>query len=532
MGSTMDPAVVIFHAKPLHAASDNVLVSWKDGPTKFKSSARRGRPRKYLQNESTGSSRTTKGQRSSSGDSQLPFEFVNCMSSSGDIDAASLKQVRSYVMRQHKRQQQLVPNDKTETPDRPSVSAGHNQHLDRLALSLETIPRRLLTFDAFHCLPLKLEPQALDFLSRSTTSVFEKIYPIEKYAGYNPMKDYFLPMAFDDPATMHAMLFSAGSMILPPTRSRETPNSLFHLRECIRLVNERLRSSPPIVTNSTIIIVATIAFVEKSIGRHRNWEIHMQGLKEIIRLRGGIEEFQSDRILYSKVQRADLCGSMDADSEPYFEHLQPPINVLEAEEQVQFASTWVHLINTQACFSHCFMQVIHRVDCATKALNMLHCGDKSIDAVRLRDELTLVQYAVLRMARSPHQVSDVGIQRICRLGLLLYLFTISNDLPSGVSTCDMIAKSLISNIETYSMGNILPCNFLWWLAFMVVTLADKEENRRWAKEVIEKSMRVNGRVGREHIKVHISALPWVERIHGESFDRFCILVVQSIREEV
>jgi hypothetical protein len=129
------------------------------------------------------------------------------------------------------------------------------------------------------------------------------IYSIEKHVGYNPMTDYFLPLAFNDPAVMHAMLFSASSIVLPFLQSRERLKSMVHLRECIRMVNERLRSSPPIITDGTIAIVAVVAYVEKSIGHHENWKVHMQGLREIVRRRGGISVFRSNRILYSKIQR-------------------------------------------------------------------------------------------------------------------------------------------------------------------------------------------------------------------------------------
>jgi hypothetical protein len=95
--------------------------------------------------------------------------------------------------------------------------------------------------------------------------IYEKIYSIEKYVGYNPMKDYFFPMAVQDPAVLHVVLFSAKSFVVPSSGYCDTPQALLHLRECIRLVNGRLRSSPPIVNDSTIAIIATMAFVEVSL---------------------------------------------------------------------------------------------------------------------------------------------------------------------------------------------------------------------------------------------------------------------------
>ena len=84
------------------------------------------------------------------------------------------------------------------------------------------------------------------------------------------------------------------------------------------------------------------------------------------------------------------------------------------------------------------MQILRRVEDSTDALNVLRSGNTLTPPLDLRDELTSIQYALLRMESSRHDLNEPKVQRICRQGLLLYLSTILNGLPSIASTFDML----------------------------------------------------------------------------------------------
>lgn len=126
-------------------------------------------------------------------------------------------------------------------------------------------------------------------------------------------------MALQDAALFHGILFSSNALTMRSPGQKETQQSLLHLRECIRIVNERLQSASLVVSDSTIAIVSTLAYVEvssflplgiipadkgqKHAGRPENWQIHMRGLKQMIQQRGGLRKFLSNRVLYNKILR-------------------------------------------------------------------------------------------------------------------------------------------------------------------------------------------------------------------------------------
>ena len=213
------------------------------------------------------------------------YEFIACQDVPGHPDALARKQIRSHVMRRHCRARQGTLSSSYEDQNSPNSSTREyrdHQILGELSED-QFMPHNVIcgpsSFDPFDCLPLRIQPYMIELLSKckclqnsvilfsldlmspiDTTCSYERLYSIEKYADYNPMRDYFLPMAFKDLALFHAILFS--SVCLKTLTVKEVPKAVAHLKECIRLVNQRLQSPSPVVADSTILIVLMVAYTE------------------------------------------------------------------------------------------------------------------------------------------------------------------------------------------------------------------------------------------------------------------------------
>jgi len=88
------------------------------------------------------------------------------------------------------------------------------------------------------------------------------MYTIERHVNVNPPKDYWLPMAFQDAALLHAFLFCADGHGTIAKGKKEGPAAVVHLRKAIQIVNERLSAPVPSVTDATIAVVCTFAHTE------------------------------------------------------------------------------------------------------------------------------------------------------------------------------------------------------------------------------------------------------------------------------
>jgi hypothetical protein len=94
------------------------------------------------------------------------------------------------------------------------------------------------------------------------TVIWEQIYSIEKIAGYNPVTEYWFPLAFHDPGLLHCFIGCAYSYVSFNSNSRDGARGWKHMHEAITIVNQRLQVGKNAITGGTIIIVVGMALLE------------------------------------------------------------------------------------------------------------------------------------------------------------------------------------------------------------------------------------------------------------------------------
>ena len=153
--------------------------------------------------------------------------------------------------------------------------------------------------------------------------MYSTFYSLEKYTGYNPLTLYWLPWALGDAALLHVFLACADSF-LAGSNARIRPTSIKHMNASIRAVNEGISSEPIVVSDALLVIISTIAILEvgtvfsryymnneekdlsdfKEItGFHDNWRTHMEGLRQAVNLRGGLNALDSNNYVLGKICR-------------------------------------------------------------------------------------------------------------------------------------------------------------------------------------------------------------------------------------
>ncbi|RDW63418.1 hypothetical protein BP6252_10963 [Coleophoma cylindrospora] len=508
-----DPKMVIFNSNlPVGAGppDSGIQLSWKHGPSKIKSGFPRGRPRKVVKKAVTSPA----------------FQFVDCADLQGQSNAATRKSIRSHVMRHRKPKLDKTNNDiQTIDPVIDTSVLQRRQTPDQARSEFAVVPREFTMFDPFDCLSLTMQPYMAETLSKCTTYINEMVFCIEKYSRFNPMRDYFLPMAFQDPALFHALLFSSNSLNLLSSGHREAPKAVQHLNESIRIVNERLQSPSLVVEDSTIAVIATIAYIEKVAGNFQNWDIHMRGLKRMVQLRGGLKNFQSNRILYNKIQRSDLCGSVDAGTTPYFQDFRP--HSLGLETPYTYSSIGFNKLNNIFQFTREFNQILHEVEQSTFALNRVHFGDTQASPLDLRYELTSIQYWLLRLQQSPCTSRRSKIENMTCLGLQLYLITILNDLPPEALSCDNLVTNLKTALDDPDLAD-LPLGFRCWVLFLMGILVCDTSQKFWTIRTFASLVLQPGPHANKVLESELVTFFWVGKVHDISFTKFWSEVMNSI----
>jgi Fungal specific transcription factor domain len=96
------------------------------------------------------------------------------------------------------------------------------------------------------------------------TTIWRSFYTIESYTSYNPMSDYCLPLAFYDSALLHLLIGCADSHAARLGYYQKQPVGRKHMYQTIVLMKTRIATLQA-VTDETITVVATLAYVEVSV---------------------------------------------------------------------------------------------------------------------------------------------------------------------------------------------------------------------------------------------------------------------------
>jgi hypothetical protein len=93
------------------------------------------------------------------------------------------------------------------------------------------------------------------------TSIWKNIYSLENLANWNPMADYWLPIAFHDAALLHALIGCADVYASGYMTISDGQRGLRHMQTAISIVNKRLEY-PKTISSGTLVIVASLAMLE------------------------------------------------------------------------------------------------------------------------------------------------------------------------------------------------------------------------------------------------------------------------------
>jgi hypothetical protein len=128
------------------------------------------------------------------------------------------------------------------------------------------------------------------------------IFPLMVAIGFQADdKESFYPIALDA-AALHMTVFAVEGFIDRILRGQENsdnPAAMLHFQKALRLLRERLLSEDykTKISDSTIWVVLKLASTAHFDGDYHNSKQHMEGLRKMVVLRGGLDTFKGNKIL-------------------------------------------------------------------------------------------------------------------------------------------------------------------------------------------------------------------------------------------
>ncbi|KAH6844516.1 hypothetical protein B0I37DRAFT_342938 [Chaetomium sp. MPI-CAGE-AT-0009] len=158
----------------------------------------------------------------------------------------------------------------------------------------------------------EMQPYVLRLIHRALTVVKPEIYAMSHLVSAHPNDDkmFCFPDLAQHPGILHSTLFAAQAFYDLATGQTYGPVARHHLSKALKHLQMSLDDKKEAMELSTMGAVASLAMSAVVAGDFETAGKHMDGLKKIIDLRGGMPSFGQDSMIGHKARVIDIGLSM------------------------------------------------------------------------------------------------------------------------------------------------------------------------------------------------------------------------------
>lgn len=122
------------------------------------------------------------------------------------------------------------------------------------------------------------------------------LYPPEICLQVDEKQSSWMTSLLIDVVYFHSALFSIEAYFDIFLKRGQSCLTQFHFSKTLRLLQERLNTpdDPKTISDPTIMVVITLGLTAELLGDRLAAENHIEGLKRIVELRGGLEKLDTD----------------------------------------------------------------------------------------------------------------------------------------------------------------------------------------------------------------------------------------------
>ncbi|KAF2816650.1 uncharacterized protein BDZ99DRAFT_515230 [Mytilinidion resinicola] len=394
--------------------------------------------------------------------------FVDATEPLRKRDPGVQKLVRRHVMKDYYGDPEAREKAKRPRIKSPTSSAGVASVLERdhRAMLKESLfsknPPGSATSLYGGGLPFAIKPYFHKLMNFYISQIARVLYPLQDNMIFNPAHKFWFPLALTDEALFRALLYvsALGLTTLPGSKASASDDPTGLTRPLFGLLSQRLNDLSK-VSDATIGAISCLAMVATMYGKKDEWSMHLKGMAEMIRIKGGLSAIPES--LQNKLCRADVEGATDTLSMPYLEPLtrtQPAISSILPPIEVPPPSTdFLHILaftNLDLPLLNIFVDISRFMETLNYAIDR---SEISIHPRAFDEDAVLIQYDLLHLP----EYDKSGTLEACRLGALLCIKSLTRATPFAPGSSATIVSKLKSALEGAPASDRLSYLDLWLL---------------------------------------------------------------------
>ncbi|MCJ1399446.1 hypothetical protein MMC11_002648 [Xylographa trunciseda] len=382
-------------------------------------------------------------------------------------------------------------------------------------------------FDPFDALPIEVGPgfEALMLHCKSNKDgvlavetgcrVLVVLRPSINSLAINPEGNWFA-YAAGDAALLHATLFLVALHRDLQLGAQLSSSCLYHRGEVIRTVNKRIGALEREISDATIGAVAFLANFETMNGTLLASRLHMNGLRQMIALRGGLHTLGQSQVLQRVVIWADFLYSTATCSKPSFPLIPQPTTLTKYSAASGGAMRAGSMILTGRTFLEpgCIDIIQDLRSLTVHAANPQSMS--MLDRRAFSSMIYLLEYHLLSQQGGSSSVQKYSqTPAPLRIAAHLYLYLAVRELPSTAEMHYAMARKL-QNATKGDLQADLDCldynyDLFLWIFFIGGAALYGQSERRWfvsELRIICLNMQISSL---DHFTDRLAKILWHER---------------------
>ncbi|KAI1300918.1 hypothetical protein F5Y03DRAFT_221833 [Xylaria venustula] len=373
-----------------------------------------------------------------------------------------------------------------------------------------------------------VKPATMEVILQFSYIAKQLLFPMEKCIFFERRAENWIAPLATDSVYLHANIFAASyyfDAVLSQRPSCQSERMIYHYGKTVSLLRKRLLldGDDTQLSNNTLTVILCLAGHAFRTGDSELAVHHLQGIRRIIGLRGGLNSLRGNQKLANEVLRCDLgvamhCGSapilFQGAVSPHSYRMYPKLDVFFDKGDSVYSSNFS--IFSSSSINSPSLEIDQRLSSAWKTMsdfcsviNLAAKTDQRIDMETFLHSMASIMYNLLDMRFERSSPNET-----IRLGLLS--FSCGVFLPW--SHLGMSYRHLNSLLQTHfedhpeRTANLPTELAVWLLMACAITIVD-EHDIAWAYDLLREAASSFGITCWSRMREMLISVMWVGIVH-------------------
>ncbi|CAH0022284.1 unnamed protein product [Clonostachys rhizophaga] len=419
-------------------------------------------------------------------------------------DAKSLKFIRHHAMR-GKNRKQTPPRSHNTTCEHH----GTTEHIPLQNAIVEPVWFRTLDMAYLPGLHPGLPSGMLHTVCKFIAYMTMGMYPVNDFIDLSKDEQYWLEDMSHDPLYSYTLSHIARSY-LDTVGKGHMFTGVTLINKAMAELRKKFTEANFIITDSVLLTVLCLALISDMFGDIDATRKHLNGLWQLIKLRGGLLGLTEKYSLRIKCSRLDLRLALRTGAKPVFLCEQDfQWNPSLVRPMKTSTATPIHTICSTPDIR--LVNIWHDLKDFTNSINMAQQTCQKLASKQFQEILITSQYRLQCLAYERHDVQE--IIRHVMLAYTTTLFMKTTDLPAQCRPLAMQLRQDLGYLESQDDKNLLKLQ-VWSVCISRASVLSTEGDLPWLENWLRKACRMLEISTWEKTRRILKSFVWVDLIHG------------------